>query len=148
MNDTTTKPVLLYAEDDLDDFEMLKEAVMHLTDAYDVMQAKNGVEVQSFLETAKTHPCLIVLDLNMPVMDGKETLQWLKAHEAYHEIPTMVFTTSSREDDIKLCQSYNCTFFRKPTLYRDLLHIAQIMLELLRTQITTLHFFPNGQPGY
>jgi hypothetical protein len=44
-----------------------------------------------------------------------------------------VFTTSSREEDIKLCQMHNCTFFRKPTLYRDLLHIAQTMLHMCNT---------------
>jgi hypothetical protein len=42
----------------------------------------------------------------------------------------MVFTTSSREDDVKLCQKNACTFFRKPTLYRDLLHVVQTMLDM------------------
>jgi CheY-like chemotaxis protein len=63
-------------------------------------------------------------------MDGKEVLQWLKDRNEYKHIPIMVFTTSSREDDVKLCQKHNCTFFRKPTLYRDLLHVAQTMLQM------------------
>lgn len=130
MQSISTKPVILYAEDDLDDFEALRDALLHLTDAYSMVQAKNGVEVQNYLEKEEHPPCMIVLDLNMPVMDGKETLQWLKAQELYKDIPLMVFTTSSREEDIKLCQSHNCTFFRKPTLYRDLLHIVQMMLQM------------------
>ncbi len=130
METNSAKPVLLYAEDDYDDFETLRDALFHLTDAYSMVQAKNGVEVQMYLENTEKKPCLIVLDLNMPVMDGKETLQWLKGHEEYKSIPSMVFTTSSREEDIKLCQNFNCTFFRKPTLYRDLLHIVQMMLQL------------------
>ncbi|GAA4324052.1 response regulator [Flaviaesturariibacter amylovorans] len=131
MTTANTKPTFLYAEDDLDDYEALKDALEQITDKYELAHAKNGSEVISYLEGEKGPiPCLIVLDLNMPIMDGKETLLWLKETEAFREIPTMIFTTSSREEDIKLCQSHNCTFFRKPTLYRDLLHVVQIMLQM------------------
>jgi CheY-like chemotaxis protein len=131
-NDMDTKPVILYAEDDFDDFESLKDAVAQLTDQYDLIQAKNGTEVVDLLENdmAETHPCVIILDLNMPIMNGKEVLAWLKKDDRYKNIPVMVFTTSSRDEDLKLCQTHKCTFFRKPTLYRDLLHIAQTMLDM------------------
>lgn len=125
-----SKPVLLYAEDDIDDFEALYDALQQVTDKFELVHAKNGSEVISYFESDKTTPCLIVLDLNMPIMDGKETLLWLKDKEEYKDVPIMVFTTSSREDDIKLCQNNKCTFFRKPTLYRDLLHVVQIMLQM------------------
>jgi CheY-like chemotaxis protein len=126
------KPFLLYAEDDLDDFESLKDAMGQITDQYDLVQAKNGQEVLDLLENNSkgSLPCMIILDLNMPIMDGKEVLQWLKKDDTYENIPIMVFTTSSREEDIKLCQTNKCSFFRKPTLYRDLLHIAQTMLNM------------------
>ena len=128
---SVTKPVILYAEDDQDDFEGLRDALGHLTDTHTLVQAKNGTEVMAYLEKEPDHlPGLIVLDLNMPVMDGKETLLWLKNNERYSHIPTMVFTTSSRDEDLRLCKSYDCTFFRKPTLYRDLLHIVQMMLQM------------------
>ena len=129
---SVTKPVILYAEDDQDDFEGLRDALEQLSDTHTLVQAKNGTEVQAYLEKIEDEemPGLIVLDLNMPIMDGKETLLWLKNHNRYNNIPTMVFTTSSREEDLRLCKSYDCTFFRKPTLYRDLLHIVQIMLQM------------------
>jgi CheY-like chemotaxis protein len=130
MEADTNKPVLLYAEDDLDDFDALQDALAQITDKYVLAHAKNGTEVLSYLQEGRKQPCLIVLDLNMPVMDGKETLLWIKSQEQFREIPTMLFTTSSREEDIKLCQTNKCTFFRKPTLYRDLLHIVQIMLQM------------------
>ena len=125
-------PFLLYAEDDDDDFESLEDALQQLTDKYQLVQAKNGTEVISVLQKNffQKLPCLIVLDLNMPIMDGKEVLLWLKEEELYKNIPVMVFTTSSREEDVKLYQTHNCTFFRKPTLYRDLLHVAQTMLDM------------------
>ena len=129
-----SKPILLYAEDDMDDFESLQDALRQLTDSYQLVNARNGTEVISLLgeDLSQSLPCLIILDLNMPVMDGKEVLLWLKNEEAYKNIPVMIFTTSSREEDVKLCQHHRCTFFRKPTLYRDLLHIAQIMLDICK----------------
>jgi CheY-like chemotaxis protein len=130
MEPAPTKPVILYAEDDFDDFESIKEALDQLSDQHVLLQANNGQEAVSFIENATVLPSLIVLDLNMPVMDGKEVLLWLKERDGYKNIPVMIFTTSSREEDVKLCQKHGCTFFRKPTLYRDLLHVAQTMLNL------------------
>jgi CheY-like chemotaxis protein len=130
MGPMSTKPIILYAEDDFDDFESLKEALDQLSAYQLLLHAKNGAEAVSFIENATVLPSLIVLDLNMPVMDGKEVLNWLKERNEYKNIPVMIFTTSSREEDVKLCQKYGCTFFRKPTLYRDLLHVAQTMLQM------------------
>lgn len=128
--DDLNKPVILYAEDDYDDFESVKEAMEQLTNGYQLRHAQNGTQVQQYFEEGKQRPNLIVLDLNMPVMDGKEVLKWLKEQENFRDIPVMVFTTSSREEDVKLCQKHDCTFFRKPTLYRDLLHVVQTMLQM------------------
>ena len=128
MDAVSNKPVILYAEDDQDDYEILKDALLQQTDQFNLVRAQNGTEVISYLDNQS--PGLIVLDLNMPVMDGKQTLKWLKEHEDFKKIPVMIFTTSSREEDLKLCKSYECTFFRKPTLYRDLLHVVQIMLQM------------------
>lgn len=130
MEPVPAKPVILYAEDDFDDFESIKEALDQLSENHVLLHAKNGQEAVSFMEHATILPSLIVLDLNMPIMSGKEVLQWLKEKEDYKNISVMIFTTSSREEDVKLCQKHGCTFFRKPTLYRDLLHVAQTMLNL------------------
>ena len=130
MESVANKPIILYAEDDFDDFESIKEALEQISDQQLLLHARNGQEAVSYIEKATTLPSLIVLDLNMPVMDGKEVLQWLKGREQFKNIPVMIFTTSSREEDVKLCQKHGCTFFRKPTLYRDLLHVAQTMLKL------------------
>ena len=131
MPEVLTSPVILYAEDDLDDFESVKEALEQLNGNCELVHARNGTEAVDYLEkNPKNLPCLIVLDLNMPIMNGKEVLSWLKDKDIYQDIAVIVFTTSSREDDVKLCQKHGCTFFRKPTLYRDLLHIAQMMLQI------------------
>ena len=131
METTPSKPIILYAEDDHDDFESVREALEQISSRFTLINAKDGTEVVSHFEkNGENLPNLVVLDLNMPVMDGKEVLTWLKKNEEYSDIPVMIFTTSSREEDVKLCQKHNCSFFRKPTLYRDLLHIAQVMLQM------------------
>ena len=130
MESVSDRPLILYAEDDYDDFDSVKEALDQLSHHHILLHAQNGTQVTAYLEGENILPDLIVLDLNMPVMDGKEVLLWLKDKDPFKDIPVMIFTTSSREEDIKLCQKYQCTFFRKPTLYRDLLHIAQTMLQM------------------
>ena len=128
---STTKPTILYAEDDLDDFESVKEALEQLSDEYELIHALNGIEAVSYLEkNVEKLPCLVVLDLNMPLMDGKEVLIWMKERNEFDKIPVMVFTTSSREEDSKLCQKHECSFFRKPSLYRDILHVVQTMMQM------------------
>ncbi|MFL5789836.1 MAG: response regulator [Flavisolibacter sp.] len=130
-----TKRFIIYAEDDLDDFDAIKEALDQLTHNYTLIHAKDGTDVITFLQGENLIPDLIVLDLNMPIMDGKEVLLWLKERHRFKEIPVMIFTTSSREEDLKLCLKYQCTFFRKPTLYRDLLHIVQTMVQMAETGV-------------
>lgn len=122
---------LLYAEDDIDDFESMKDAIGQLTDDFELIHARNGTEVVSFLENAENSlPCLLILDLNMPIMNGKEVLMWVKDRDQFENLPVLIFTTSSRQEDVRLCQNYKCSFFRKPTLYRDLLHVAQTILDM------------------
>jgi CheY-like chemotaxis protein len=131
MESANKKPCILYAEDDLDDYESVNEALAQLSAKYGLVHAKNGTEAVEWMEKNRhSSPCLVVIDLNMPIMSGKEVLTWMKQDEGFQKLPVMVFTTSSREEDVKLCQKYDCTFFRKPTLYRDLLHVVQIMLQM------------------
>jgi CheY-like chemotaxis protein len=131
VGENLSKHTILYAEDDVDDFESVKEVVEQLSDTHTIINAKNGEEaVRYLLQHEKQLPSLVILDLNMPIMNGKEVLSWIKEKEPFRDLPIMVFTTSSREEDVKLCQKHTCTFFRKPTLYRDLLHIVQTMLQM------------------
>ena len=137
MTNSTSKPIILYAEDDFDDYDAIKEALEQLTRNFTLVHVKNGQEAVQYLKKNGEAPDLLVLDLNMPIMDGKEVLVWAKEEGGLKDVPVMIFTTSSREEDIKLCQKYHCTFFRKPTLYRDLLHIVQTMIQMASQKTIT-----------
>src|SRR4051794_11085904 len=91
--------IVLYAEDDNDDIEFVKEAFsQHSTDV-ELIAFPDGLEVLSYLRNLPSDhpaPCLIILDINMPRLDGKETLIKLRNLHRYRDIPAILFTTSSQ----------------------------------------------------
>jgi two-component system, chemotaxis family, response regulator Rcp1 len=77
--------------------------------------AKDGAEAMAFLRGGGARPGLILLDLNMPKMDGREVLAAIKADECLKTIPTVILTTSDAEKDI--ANSYQLqanSYLRKP----------------------------------
>jgi CheY-like chemotaxis protein len=96
---TNKKPLLLVEDDDLDAKTVqraLKE--LHLTDP--LARVTNGEQALAWLrDPAHGKPGLILLDLNMPVMNGIEFLQIAKGDEQLRQIPVVVLTTSRLEED-------------------------------------------------
>ena len=95
---------LLYADDDADDQDIIRELMSQIDPDLDVVCVENGSKAIEFLENLSegaNYPCLIVLDLNMPQLNGLDTLQSLKEHHAYSDIPVVMYTTSddNREKD-------------------------------------------------
>jgi CheY-like chemotaxis protein len=85
-----------------------------------VVEAKNGVEACQFLREAKitgTLPCLVILDINMPLMNGKETLKEIKKDEMLKSLPVVFFTTSSNPRDQSFSTEYGVEFITKPPNY-------------------------------
>src|SRR5688572_7747309 len=98
-----TKLTILYAEDDLDDLDMVKLAFENQNNI-EIKHAHDGNEAFAYLNSVgnnKQLPCLIILDINMPGMDGRQTLLQLKQHDTYKNIPVVMFTTSNSPTDIE-----------------------------------------------
>ena len=96
------KNTILWADDDADDLQMMREILLKNNRDYSIMEVRNGKAALEYLDKAKdtaTLPCLIILDINMPILDGKETLSIIKRSEDYKAIPVVVFTTSASELD-------------------------------------------------
>ena len=108
---TTLKPIeILLIEDDEGDILLTKKALTSGKIFNSLSIAKNGLEALAFLRREGEHvnaprPDLILLDLNMPRMDGRETLACLKEDESLRSIPVVVLTTSDADQDI--LQSYH-----------------------------------------
>lgn len=110
------KPYILLVDDDADDIMLLKEAITTANSYYTLQEAHDGRIALDFLRSKKKEllPCLIVLDINMPVLDGRELLAIMKSDESLKDIPVIFFTTSSNPSDIKYATQFNVTLLTKP----------------------------------
>jgi CheY-like chemotaxis protein len=115
MSVNKTTMTVLYAEDDFDDFNMLVEVVQSINPDIQCVNARNGVEAIEFLENADLLPDYIFLDINMPMMDGKACLKFIKKDERFKNIPVIVFTTSNSVKDMELCKELGAEeYLQKP----------------------------------
>lgn len=122
---------ILYAEDDYDDFMILSDAFKAYSEDIELIRAENGLKLIDYLKHVPSpdgYPGLIILDLNMPVMDGKETLARLKSFEQYSDIPVVIFTTSSDVRDKRILEKYDVPFYTKPISYNDLKPIVEMFV--------------------
>lgn len=119
---------ILHVDDDEEDLMLIAEAFEKHTDQLRVIHANNGVEALQILEDRKragSLPCLILLDINMPVMDGKETLKQIKSQQEFTEVPVVLFSTSTNPADKLFATSYGADFITKPVNYTDVEGIVQ-----------------------
>lgn len=121
----TNRPVLL-VEDDTVDAMTVKRSFKELSITNKVEHAMNGIEALGYLENADVKPCLILLDINMPKMNGIEFLQSLKENDGLKTIPVVMLTTSNDEKD-KL-ESYNlgvAGYMLKPVDYQQFVQVMR-----------------------
>ncbi len=99
------KLVILLVEDNEQDVYLIQEALEDQGFIDKIYNVPNGVKAISFLKKEKPYeeveePNLILIDINMPIMDGHEALKRIKAMEKFEHIPIIMLTTSSRREDI------------------------------------------------
>ena len=103
---------ILYADDDLDDKTWVSEATEILNYNLDIDFVENGRQVFEYLENpVEKMPALIVLDLNMPELDGRQTLKKLKLSSKYKNIPVVIVTTSSNKVDVEICNRLGASLY-------------------------------------
>jgi CheY-like chemotaxis protein len=127
-------PYILWAEDDADDLMFIQDSFECMASKYKIMEARNGQDILDFLDSINDpslFPNIIVLDMNMPVLNGRDTLAILKKVDKYSMIPVVFFTTSSRDRDLSFCKLYGVEMFTKPSNFQDYPKIIQMMLSSL-----------------
>lgn len=128
-----TPRVILCVDDDADDQLMVFETIKEINPEARIATAINGLEALHFLSNAKKTeelPCLIIMDINMPLMDGKETVARIKKEPRYAGIPIVLFTTSSSQLDRTFCEQYNIPFVTKPLSPKELYTVIKGILAL------------------
>ena len=121
---------VLLAEDDDDHVLLLQRALRHYPRPVEIIVARDGQEAIEYLQTADhARPDLILLDINMPKLTGLEVLRVLKSDPLFLPIPTVMLTTSAREEDRTASLSGGANdYIIKPVNFRK---VTESLFELL-----------------
>lgn len=133
------KHTILYAEDDLDDLFMIRQAFEQFDGSTQLVHTSNGFEALEQLNKAKENkhlPCLIILDINMPGMNGREALIRVRQSEDFKDIPVVLFTTSSSELDKAFAKKWGAEFITKPLVYSELEELAKRFISLCTSSVS------------
>ena len=129
MSEKTVGASVLYVEDDDNDVLFMQVAFRKAGLPHSLQIVRNGKEAMDYLagnepyaDRAKyPQPCLVLLDLNMPVCTGFDVLKWARQQPQFQRLPIVVLTASSKESDRKLAQLLGANeFVTKPNDTREL----------------------------
>ena len=137
-NSVDNKHIVLYADDDADDLLLVQEAFSQHSDNVEVVTVSDGIEALNYLESLTPldpSPCLVILDVNMPRLNGKETLKEIRKSEKFSNVPVVIFTTSSLPLDKDFAQKYNAGFLTKPLDIRQMDIIASQFIDHCHDEI-------------
>lgn len=127
---------ILMADDDAEDCLLVRDAFREAQLPHDLRFVRHGLELLDYLRREGEYqdgkcaplPDLILLDIKMPCMDGRETLRALKSDQRLRHIPVIALTTSIARDDVELCYDFGAnSYIAKPTSFRDLVRIVEII---------------------
>ncbi len=127
---TNTKKIMI-GEDDLDDQEFLKETFTSIDDSFALVFASNGPDILSKLDKSEDDqlPCLILLDYNMPGLNGADILKELKQNLRYNSIPKIIWSTSKSDTYKDICLQLGANeYLVKPSNVNDLVEICRYMI--------------------
>ena len=91
---------ILLIEDDSDDIELLQEALKNHAIAFEMEVIKDGKTALDHFRSSLFAPEIIILDLNLPKVHGRELIVEIKAVETFKSIPLLILTTSSAKEDM------------------------------------------------
>jgi two-component system, chemotaxis family, response regulator Rcp1 len=122
---------ILLVEDNLDDVHLAREGFRRANTSVDLHHVDNGQDCMAFLRkqgryTAVPTPDLILLDLNLPLMDGREVLAALVADNQLNHFPVVILTTSDNDQDILKMYQLRCSaYIVKPVDFKQFQRVVQ-----------------------
>lgn len=125
--------VILLADDDTEDQEILEESILMLAPKTDIRTVNNGQQVIDYLATCGEMglPCLIILDYKMPILNAVEVLERISRNRQYESIPKVVWSSSQQPDHVKQCIDNGASnYFVKPNKAAELTSMTKTMLDL------------------
>lgn len=146
---TCVGPILI-VEDDPEDRMLAEDAINESEPIFPVRFLEDGEELLAYLQhkgkfaelASSPAPGVIVMDLNMPRLDGREALAKIKSHPVFKSIPVIILTTSNNAKDIENCYSLGAnSYITKPGNYRELVKL----MDMIKNYWCNLNKLP-GQP--
>jgi chemotaxis family two-component system response regulator Rcp1 len=133
--DSSRPAEVLLAEDNENDVELTRQGFKRCKLLLNLHHVKDGIECMAFLRkqgkysTAPT-PDLLLLDMNMPLMDGREVLAEMVADETLNAIPIVVLTTSAQDEEILKMYKLRCnSYIIKPVDFDQFLYVVRSIAE-------------------
>ena len=127
--------VILLADDDVEDSELLEEALMKHDPQAHVERVANGQDAIQYLlsHLERKLPCIVILDYKMPGLNGADVLMRIATHERLADIPKVVWSTSSENEHIEACRNAGAIdYFIKPSNSMLLTEMAKKMVNICR----------------
>ncbi len=127
---------ILMADDDAEDCQLVRDALSEAGQAHDLRTVRDGEELLDYLRRRGQYenggiaprPDLILLDFKMPRKDGREALREIKADPQFRQIPVIVLSTSTVEDDIAFSYDVGVnSFITKPATFSEWVEIIQTL---------------------
>jgi CheY-like chemotaxis protein len=121
---------ILFIEDDSIEIMKFNRVISALGLTHQIIEANNGETALALLKEKENLPHIIILDLNMPKLNGIEFLTILKNDALLKYIPTIILTTSSNFKDVKECYKIGIAgYILKPLKYEDYVFKIQKLLD-------------------
>lgn len=127
-----SKRVVLYADDDPDDIDFVREAFSRHAKDIELKTFSSAIELLQFIpeqDQEDSLPCLIILDINMPQMNGKDAVKQLRDMDRYGDVPIVLFSTSTSPHDIYFAKYFKAGFLTKPLSERQMDIIVEKFLD-------------------
>ena len=125
------------ADDDEDDYEFFKTATEKACQPIKVSHAANWLELLRYLDKEPL-PDLVFLDLNMPVKNGLECLQLIRAEPRYDQVGVFIYSTSSSKKDIEETFQHQANhYIVKPDRYEEITRLVETICEMEPDDLVT-----------
>ena len=124
---------ILYIDDDIEDIEIFRDALIEVNPSIELLTARNGKDALALLGAADQLPKYIVLDINMPGMDGKSCLQEIRKERRFDPISVVIYSTNGFPQDIEQIEALGARFVRKANSFDDLRVMIRGMVDQTQT---------------
>lgn len=115
---------ILYVDDDSEDREIFMEIVEEIDPRIKVMEASNGLETINLLASGEL-PDIIFLDINMPLLNGDQTLVEIRKDQRLNETKVVMYSTSVNQKSIPTYNTLNAQYVNKPYTIQDGIRILK-----------------------